>query len=205
MAPRTATDTREKLLNAAESMILARGYSATSVDQIIEKVGVTKGTFFYHFKTKNDLARALIDRYARFDEQLLGGNMSRAEKLSDDPLQQVLIFTGLMVEVAEQLDQSPEPGCLFAAYCYESGLFDAEINQVVAKAMLAWRDVLGGKLRAAAARRPPRLDVNLDSLADMLTGVLEGAFILSRTLGGSHIFAEQMRHYRNYLQLLFEA
>jgi TetR/AcrR family transcriptional repressor of nem operon len=204
MAPRSGTATRERILDAAEGMILNQGYAATSIDQIIDRVGLTKGSFFYHFKTKNDLAQALIDRYSRADARLLNDNLARAEKLSSDPLQQLLIFVGLFLEMAEQLEE-PYPGCLFASYCYESGLFDDEINDVVARAILAWRKVIGDKLRAAVEIHPPRVEFDVDSLADMLTVVFEGAFILSRSLKAPQIFAEQLRHYRGYLQLLFDA
>jgi TetR/AcrR family transcriptional repressor of nem operon len=185
-------------------MINEQGFAATSIDRVIERVGVTKGTFFYHFKTKNDLARALIDRFAAADQQVLRGSMERAEKLSDDPLQQLLIFVGLLLEVAENLDANPQPGCLFATYCYESGLFDEGTHSVISDAMLNWRKVLGEKLRIVAERQPPRLDVDLESLADMMTVIFEGSFVMARCIKGPQHFAHQIRHYRNYLQLLFE-
>ena len=204
MRPKSGRLTREKLLDTAEALILDRGYAATSIDQIIDTVGMTKGAFFYHFKTKNHLARALIDRWAAGDRRVLHGNMERAEKLSDDPLQQVLIFAGLAIDLAEQLDRLPQPGCLFATYCFERGLFGPEINDVIRDAMLEWRRVIGVKLHAAAEVRPPRFEVDLASLADLMTVVFEGAFVLSRSVGGRDIFASQLRHYRTYLRLVFD-
>jgi len=203
MSTPTKTHTRTRLMDAAAELINRQGFAATSIDQILEQVGLTKGTFFYHFKSKADLARALIERFAEQDRQLLEASMQRVEKLTDDPLQQLMVFAGLMVEVAEQLDASPQPGCLFATYCYESGLFDADTNGVISEALLRWRRMLGDKLRAAAATYPPRVEVELDSLADMISVVFEGAFITARTLGGNSVIADQMRHFRTYLQLLF--
>lgn len=203
MTPRSATPTRERLLDAAQGLINQQGFSATSIDQIIDRVGLTKGSFFYHFRTKNDLARALIDRFAERDQETLRSCMERAEKLSDDPLQQVLIFVGLLIEAVRDLDADPQPGCLFATYCYESGLFDEETKRVIAGAMLSWRTALGEKLRRAAERHPPRFEVDIDGLADMLTVVVEGAFVMTRSLRGPGMFAGQLLHYRNYLQLLF--
>jgi TetR/AcrR family transcriptional repressor of nem operon len=205
MVAPTRTGTREKLLDAAEAIVSRQGFAATSIDQILGEVGVTKGSFFYHFKSKNELARALIERFAAADQELLRSNMERAEKLADEPLQQLLIFAGLLVEVAEQLDTSPQPGCLFATYCYEKGLFDEQTHRVIADAFLGWRRVLGEKLRAAAAEHPLAQDVDIDSLADMATVLFEGAFVMARTLSGRSLFADQMRHYRRYLQLLFGA
>lgn len=205
MSPRSGAPTREKLLKASEELINRRGFAGTSIDQIIGETGVTKGTFFYHFKTKQDLARALIQRYAAADQELLQGSIERAEKLSPDPAQQLLIFVGLLLETAEELDDRSEPGCLFATYCFEKGLFDDDTYGVISDAMLSWRQVVGDKLRAAAEKRPPRADVDLDALADMVVVIFEGAFVLSRSVKGPGVFSAQLRHYRTYLQLLFDA
>lgn len=197
--------TRERLLDAALEGINRQGFAATSIESIIEQAGVTKGTFFYHFKSKNQLARALIDRFAAADQEVLSGSMARAENLSDDPLQQLLIFVGLMVEVAQELDATQHPGCLFATYCFEGGLFDDETKGVIDDAILSWRRVVGDKLRAAAETKAPVREVDLESLADMLNVLFEGAFVLARSTTTREVFANQLRHYRTYLQLLFEA
>ena len=196
--------TREKLLDASQELINRRGFAGTSIDQIIAETGVTKGAFFYHFKTKQDLARALIQRFAAADQELMRSSMERAENLSPDPVQQMLIFVGLLLEVAEDLDKETQPGCLFATYCFEQGLFDDETYDVISDAMLGWRRVVGEKLRAAAERTPPRAEVDLDALADMVTVLFEGAFVVSRSLKGPGVFSAQLRHYRTYLQLLFD-
>lgn len=202
MPNKAGARTHDRILDAAESLILTGGYGATSIDQIIEQVGVTKGTFFYHFKSKDELARSLVDRYAVADRRLLEENLRRAEALSKDPVQRLLIFVGLFIEMAEGM-REPAPGCLFASYCYESRLFDEEIHEVVAEAILRWREEVGRLIRAAVQARPPLAEVDVDSLADLLTGVFEGAYILARTLKEPGAFAAQLRHYRTYLELLF--
>ncbi|KAA3614531.1 MAG: TetR/AcrR family transcriptional regulator [Planctomycetota bacterium] len=202
MATRNSTETRRRILDAAQELVLKQGFSATSIDQILDRVGITKGAFFYHYKTKNDLARALIDRYAQSESELLRDFMQRAERLSKDPLQQYLIFLGLFLEMAEGMDD-PFPGCLFASYCYESGLFDSETMGVIAFSMLEWRHVLSRKLEEAVALHPPAMEFHSESLADMLTGIFEGAFIMARAMKEPKIFAQQLLHYKQYVELLF--
>lgn len=189
-------------MDAAEELVLAQGFSGTSIDTLIERAGITKGTFFYHFASKAELAYSLVERYARLDIGNLERNLARAEKLSRDPLQQVLLFVGLFREEAETLAE-PYPGCLFASYLNEAGLFDARTLTVISDTMRTWRERLGGKLREAAAAHPPRRDVDPDSLADMITVTFEGAFIVSKTMKEAPVVARQLEHYRNYLELLF--
>ena len=70
--------TRERILDAAQAVILDRGYSGMSIDRVIEKLDVTKGSFFHHFKSKKELAHELIRRYADDGIQLFETNMERA-------------------------------------------------------------------------------------------------------------------------------
>ena len=192
-------------MDAAQTLILVSGFAATSVDRVIERAGVTKGTFFYHFKTKNDLAQALIERYAELDAAHLEGHLARAEQLARDPLQQVLVFVGLLREEMAGLTE-PFPGCLYASYVYEAGLFEERAFAVVRRAHALWRERLGAKLKQVAARCPPRLPAaDAETLADMLWVILEGAFILSKTVNEAGLVARQLDQYRNYLELLFAA
>ena len=200
--PRDATTTRTAIMDAAEALILDHGFAGTSIDRVIRKAGITKGTFFYYFGSKADLGLALVQRFADLDRRQLEDNMDRAERLSRDPLQQVLIFIGLFREAADELAE-PYPGCLFASYIHEAQLFDDQTLEVIRRAMTAWRDRLGGKLREVMEHYPSRLAVDPDALADMITVLFEGAFILSKTLREPKVIARQLDHYRAYLELLF--
>lgn len=195
-------DTRERILDAAQSLILDHGYAGVSVDQLISSVGLTKGAFFHHFKSKRELARTLIQRYADEGVQLFRDNMARARKLSDDPLQQLLIFIGLYEEIFAGLTE-PYPGCLLASYVMEMQQFDEAMRKIINVEFELSRSELTGLLEQISARHPPRIDVDLVSLADGFMSVFEGAFILSKSLNEAQITAQQLRHYRNYVELLF--
>jgi TetR/AcrR family transcriptional repressor of nem operon len=194
--------TREKILNAAQGLILDRGYVGMTVDHVLDKVGITKGAFFHHFKTKDDLARALLTRYAEHDERIYRETRERAEKLSDDPLQQVLLFVGLFQEMFDALTE-PYPGCLFASYVYELQQFDEDTRALISSSFTKWRELLKEKFEAVARKYPPRLEVDAASLADAFTVVLEGAFITSKAVNDPKVVSEQLRHFRNYVELLF--
>jgi TetR/AcrR family transcriptional repressor of nem operon len=202
MMRRDGVATRGKILDAAQSLILERGYVGMTVDHVLNEVGITKGAFFHHFKSKDALARALLERYAERDERLYRETRERAEKLSDDPLQQLLLFIGLFQEMFEGLTE-PYPGCLFASYVYELQQFDEDTEELIRGSFLKWRELLQEKFEAAARRYPPRIEVTAASLADAFTVVLEGAFITSKALNEPKLVSEQLRHFRNYVELLF--
>jgi TetR/AcrR family transcriptional repressor of nem operon len=201
--PRDGTKTRQRILDAAQAEVLERGFAATSVDAIQEAAGISRGTFFYHFATKDDLARSLIERYAEQDRAMTDELVARAEKLVSDPLQRVLVFIGLHEELFQEVAPE-EAGCLFASYSYEAGLFDEETHKVILDSIDYFRSVLGGMLEEAMAVHPPRItDVEPYVLADLAYVVLQGAFILRRSRSDEGLMAEHLRQYKRYLELLF--
>ncbi len=82
--------TRERILEVAEASVLAKGFGATSIDELIAETGITKSGFFYHFRDKNELARALLRRYVETDDRIFDDVFGRAADLTDDPLQAFL-------------------------------------------------------------------------------------------------------------------
>jgi TetR/AcrR family transcriptional regulator, transcriptional repressor for nem operon len=199
---RSGEATRARILDATEALVFEHGFGAASIDKVLERTGLTKGAFFYHFESKAELGRALLERYAERDTQLLEDTMARAERLSDDPLQQILIFVGLLREPLERLAE-PLPGCLFAAYAYQRMAFDTDIAELAAAAMLTWRERLAAKLTHAVEQHRPRHAIDSGSLADHLIAIIEGSYVLSKVLGDAGVPARQLAHYRRYVETLF--
>src|SRR3546814_3866070 len=76
--------TRERIMDIAEESMLHKGFSATSIEELVEAAGITKSGFFYHFKDKNDLARAIVSRFVERDTAILAELSARARALSED-------------------------------------------------------------------------------------------------------------------------
>lgn len=202
MPPRAATATRQRILDAAQAAVLERGFSATSVDTIQAAAGISRGTFFYHFPTKDHLARSLIERYADVDRKMVDGFMARAEQLARDPLEQALIFVTLHEDLFQE-DTGALPGCLFASYSYEAGLFDEGTHGLIEDSIRHFRDVFGGKLREAMERHETVVETDPVELADFGYGIMQGAFILSRQFDDTTLMIAQIRRLRTHLELLF--
>jgi len=200
--PKDGRTTKQNILDAANTLVLEKGFVGTSVDDIIQRAGISRGTFFYHFPTKDELARTLLQRHAATDKALADRLLERAEKLSRDPLQQVLIFFGLYMEVIEGLPYS-EPGCLFASFSYEAGLFDDETTDVIRHAVDHWRDRVGAKIDEAIELHAPDAGMDGATLADFAYTVVEGSMIMARVRGDPAIMVEHLRCYRSYLEHLF--
>lgn len=200
--PRDGSITRNKIMDAAQEMVLDVGLSGTSVEKVIGAAGVTRGTFFYHFKTKHDLAASLLARYAENDRDHFDRFMGKAERLSHDPLQQLLLFLGMFIDMTDQLD-APFPGCLYASYCYQSGAITPEILDGMRKMTLYWRRRLSETIERVRAAYPPRIPVETGHVADHVLTSFEGAFVISKILNEPSVASEQLVQCRNYVELLF--
>ena len=201
--PRDGTATRKRILDAAQDIVLDRGFAATSVDAVLAEASVTKGAFFHHFPSQLELGRALLERYAAADEQLLEEFMAAAEAQADDPAEQVVAFVREFERVAGELPAT-QPGCLFVSFIYERQLAGEGSDDIIGTSIRQWRSRLLEKLEAAAAVHPPAADVDLPSLADQVFTTFEGGFILTRAMHDPAHLRAQLAHLRHYLELLFQ-
>jgi len=198
--PRRGSETRERILEIAEGAVLAKGFAATSIDELIAAVGITKSGFFYHFKDKGELAKAMLLRYLERDKALLDNLFSRADELNEDPLHGFLVGMKLFAEMMSNLPEV-HPGCLAASFCYQDQLFNREIRRLNAEGMLAWRIRFRERLDLIAKRW--RHEVDLDALADMIATLVEGGLILGRALNDITILPRQVLLYRDFVRSVF--
>jgi len=194
--------TRERLLTIAEASILAKGFGATSIEEVISEAQITKSGFFYHFRDKTELARALINRYLENDEVVLDDLFSRARELSDDPLHAFLVGLKLFAEMMADLPDG-HPGCLVATICYQERLFDNEIHNLTRTGVIAWRTRFVKILTEINEIYPLNDDVNLEEVADMISTTIEGGIIMSKALKDPQKLPEQVMLLRSYIKLLF--
>ena len=201
--PRKKTDTRERLLEIAEAAVLEKGFSATSIDELIAAAGITKSGFFYHFKDKNELAKELMQRYIATNDAVLDDIMRRADELNDDPLHGFLVTLKLFAEMLADLPGG-HPGCLVASYCYQDQMFSGDIRELTRTGVEGWRKRFRDRLDVIARRYPPRIPVNIDELADMANALVDGGIIMGKIFKDPAILPKQVLLYRDLIRLIFQ-
>lgn len=194
--------TRARIMDIAYDAIIQKGFAATSIDELVEAAGITKSGFFYHFRDKNDLARKLFDRFLDEDETIVDQLEERARKLADDPLQSFLIFLNLYAELMDGMEDL-HPGCMVASIAYQEQLFDPALRQMNVDYLLRMRERFECWLTQIGEKHLPHGEVAAADLADMLTGTVEGAIILSKSHRDKGLMGRQMRLYREHIKLLF--
>ena len=196
-------DTRERLLEFAEAAVLEKGFSATSIDELIAAAGITKSGFFYHFKDKSELAKALMQRYIAANDAILDDILRRADELNDDPLHGFLVSLKLFAELLADLPGG-HPGCLVASFCYQDQMFSGDIRELTRLGVDGWRKRFRDRLELIAERYPPRIPVNIDELADMANALVDGGIIMGKIFKDPAILPRQVLLYRDLIRLIFQ-
>jgi TetR/AcrR family transcriptional repressor of nem operon len=199
MSAATATsDARTRLLDAALHVIRAQGYSATTVDDICRAAGFTKGAFFHHFRSKEDLAVAAAKHFSEMAERLFGTAPYRE---LGDPLERLLGY----IDFRSAILAGPIPDftCLLGTMVQET----YDTHPAIRRACEAYIDVHAGgvaqDIALAKARYAPADAWSPESLALFTQAVLQGAFVLAKARGGPEVARESVAHLRRYIELLF--
>jgi TetR/AcrR family transcriptional repressor of nem operon len=192
------TDTRTKLLDASMSVIRAKGYSATTVDDICHAAGVTKGAFFHHFKSKEDLAVAAAEHWG----SVTGGLFASAPYRSlPDPLDRVLAYVDFRKAILQ--GDLPEFTCLLGTMVQEAYETHPAIREACDKYISEHAAVVELDIAEAIQKYALHPDWTANSLALYTQAVLQGAFILAKAKHGPAIAASCIDHLRRYLEILF--
>lgn len=189
--------TREKLLETAQHLMLAKGYTATSVEEICEDSDLTKGSFFHYFASKEDLGKAVLDRYVVSMFHLVRSAPFMKKK---DPLQRLYGYIDFMIEVSK--DPARRSGCLLGNFAQVLTDTYPEIRTQCAAHFRLWADMLKQELDAAkAAYKVKGLDTG--TLADHFIALFEGSLMLAKTRQDLDVVANNLFHFKNYLKSIF--
>jgi TetR/AcrR family transcriptional repressor of nem operon len=196
--------TRERILAAAQPLVLRQGFAGTSLDDILAVAELTKGAFFHHFKDKGDFARALVERFAANDLAVFERFTADADAASNDTYEQAIVFLKAAEDFIEGLSE-PLPGCMLAVYTYEAMQFEPSIHSIVAQSFRKWSRLYEKRFEAVLERYRPAVPVTARDLAETVMSVFEGGIILALSYNDGVLLARSLRQFRQYFELLFAA
>jgi TetR/AcrR family transcriptional repressor of nem operon len=191
---------REKLLEASFALIREKGYSATPVDELCAKAGVTKGAFFHHFQSKDALAVAAANSWSEVSTAFF---QTAPYHKHHDPLDRVLGYLDFRKALLK--GEVAEFSCLVGTMVQEVYGTHAEIREACDASISGHAAMLEADIAAAMKLYGVRAKWSAQSLALHMQAVLQGAFILAKAKGGPDVAAASVDHLRRYIELLFKA
>ena len=196
--PATRPDARTKLLDAALSVVRAKGYSATTVDALCKEAGVTKGAFFHHFRSKDELAIAAAEYWSDMTGTLFAD--APYHELAD-PLDRILAYLAFRKALLQ--GDVPDFTCLVGTMVQETYETVPAIREACERSITGHAATLETDIEAAMGERGMTPDWTAKSLALHTQAVIQGAFILAKATGGAAIAAESIDHLIRYIEMLF--
>jgi TetR/AcrR family transcriptional regulator, transcriptional repressor for nem operon len=189
---------KTKLLVAAVDVIRAKGYSATTVDDICHCAGVTKGGFFHHFESKQELAVSAAQHFASMADALFSTAPYRE---LPDPVDRLLGYVEFRKAILQ--GELPEFTCLLGTMVQETYQTHPAIREACERYLSEHAAMLESDIALALRKYASHGQWSAASLALHMQAVIQGGFILAKAMNDSAVAAACLDHLRRYLQMLF--
>lgn len=191
---------KAQILNSALDVIRSKGYSATRIEDVCAAAGLTKGSFFHHFKGKEDLAVSAAEYWS----EVTGRLFETAEYHTHaDPLDRVLGYIDLRRDLID--GDLAEFTCLVGTMVQETYRSHPAIRDACAESIFGHAATLEPDIRQAMQMRRIQGGWTAESLARHTQAVLQGAFILAKATGDRTVAIESVDHLKRYIALLFRS
>ncbi|MEC9265028.1 MAG: TetR/AcrR family transcriptional regulator [Alphaproteobacteria bacterium] len=191
-------ESKQRLLDAALAVIRAKGYSAARVDDICDAAGLTKGSFFHHFKNKEELAVAAAEYWA-----CTTGQFFACAPYHDaaDPLDRVLGYIDFRYAIIQ--GDLPDYTCLIGTMVQEQYDSNPAIREACERCIYGHAAEVAKDIDLAKARYAPDADWNAMDLAVHSQAVIQGAFIVAKARLSMDVALASVTHLRRYIEFLF--
>jgi len=191
-------ESKTRLLEAAMNVIRSKGYSATRIEDICAAAGVTKGSFFHHFSTKEELAIAAADYWSEVTSAFFA---EQAYHNATDPLERLLAYIDLRKAMIR--GELAEFTCLAGTMTQEIYATHPAIREACNQSITNHAATLIPDIQAAIEKYGVQGDWTAESLALMTQVAIQGAFVLAKARQSISVAADSLDHLHRYIELLF--
>jgi TetR/AcrR family transcriptional regulator, transcriptional repressor for nem operon len=189
---------KDKLLDAAVHVVRQKGYAATTVDDLCKEAGVTKGAFFHHFESKEDLGVAAAQYWNEFTSAFFQSAPYHAHK---DPLDRVLGYVDFRRQIIQ--GKVEDFTCLLGTMVQEAYQTSPKIRQACDDVISDHTARVAQDIAAAKTLYVPDATWDPEELALFTQVVLQGSFILAKSKNGPEAADASLLHLRRYIEFLF--
>jgi TetR/AcrR family transcriptional repressor of nem operon len=192
-----AETTRFMILHKAFELIYANGYQTTSVDEIIATTQVTKGAFYYHFKTKDEMGLAIINEILK---PTLANDFIKPLQKVENPIDAIynLMYNLLM----ENEFLKVEYGCPASNFTQEMSPWNAEFKKVLDELTKQWTKAMTETIERGKERGFIRKDVNSKQVTLLIMSGYWGIRNFGKLENSKTIYLSYLKELKNYLNSL---
>jgi len=198
MTKKTDSNTKDKILQAGIKLMLTKGFNATSVDEMCDEAGVTKGSFFHYFESKEELAKEAVNQFSLAQMQHFeAGPYNNLP----DPLERLYGYLDFMIEGIK--NSQTTLSCLIGNLTQELSQTHAEIRSVCHQNFSWHNQRLQNIIDDAVKAHPPQSEIDSASIAKYINATIQGSLILGKAAQNNLLMVENLEHAKKYLKTLF--
>lgn len=190
-----ASDTRTRLLDATYSLMVKKGFPSTTVDEICQAAGVSKGSFYHFFESKQQMTLAMLEHH-------MAGATEEIERGLDltgvEGPQRAIRY---VKHVEDRSEEIWHEGCLIGSLALELAETNPEVRSRVSQIFRDLTDHLETWFRPFCEESGPETP-SARELAEQFVIVIEGGVVLSRAHRDLRFVPQAVRTFRRYLELL---
>lgn len=186
-----AAETRKKLVETAKKIICDKGLSNTSIDEITDACGVSKGTFYTYFNRKEDIVYELSEKM--FDEIL--ENAKKCEGTITEKLENYMVHFSRYIE----------RGSLKLTQEWIKNVVDSDMSDVGTKKLKKDISATNNLILSGIENNELSKDICVEAISDMINDLLYGQMLCWTLSGGAYSFEERTQMFcKEYLNLILK-
>lgn len=191
-----ASEAKTALINSAFKLMISKGYTGTSIDEVCAAAGYTKGTFFYYFENKEAIGKGLLMR----QKEMISGIKHAPFMQIEDPLARFIQY----MDMISLLCQDPIiDSCIIGMFSEELADSSDDIRRLCAETFADWANFLQDMFEQIRMRYAPDTDVDSHGLAEYFIAIFEGSVILARAKGNVEPIAKSLSIFCNHICRLY--
>ncbi len=191
-------ESKIRLLDATLKVVRTKGYAATRIEDICAEAGVTKGSFFHHFTSKEDIGLAAAARWDSFTNDFFA---NAPYHQLQDPLDRLLAYVDFRKAILT--GDLPDFTCFAGTVVEEAYRTHPDVSGACGRNILAHAKTLEADIDAAMRKYPVHGKWTAESLALHMQAVIQGGFVLAKATGSAATAARTLEHLRRYLEQTF--
>lgn len=189
--------TRQNILQKAFKLTYSHGYQMTSVDEIIATTQVTKGAFYYHFKTKDEMGLAIIN-------ELMIPNFKNTfiEPFQSDENPMDTIYNLMHYLLMENEDLKVEYGCPASNFTQEMAPWNVDFTKALNQLSLQWENVMIDSIEKGKINGEVKIEVNAKEVAVFVLSGYWGVRNLGKLENSKLVYLIYLKGLKSYFETL---
>src|SRR5690554_568910 len=192
-----AEATRSMILHKAFELIYVKGYQTTSIDDIIATTQVTKGAFYYHFKTKDEMGLAIINEILK---PTLASSFIEPLQTEENPLEAIYNLMDNLLMKNDFL--KVEYGCPASNFTQEMTPWNSEFNKALNELTQEWTKAITATIERGKKSGTIRKDVNGKQVTMFVMSGYWGIRNFGKLENSKKVYLSYLKQLKNYLNTL---